>query len=57
MDFPYQRVYVAVAQFLVIDSLAIGAECADALAERDMDVETEILAFLEGEKIIVFVLE
>ena len=57
MDFPYQRVYVAVAQFLVIDGLAIGAERADAFAERDMDVEPEILTSLEGEKIVVFVFE
>jgi hypothetical protein len=57
VDFPYQRVYVAVAQFLVIDGLAIGAERADAFAERDVDIEPEILTFLEGEKIVVFVFE
>ena len=57
MDFPYQRVNVAVAQSLVIDGLAIGAECADAFAERDVDIEPEILTFLEGEKIVVFVFE
>jgi hypothetical protein len=57
VDFPYQRVYVAVAQFLVIDGLAIGAERADAFAERDVDIEPEILTFLEGENFVVFVFE
>ena len=55
MDFFFQRVNVPVAQFPVIDGLAIGAECADAFAERDVDIEAQATALIIRQCAVIFI--
>jgi hypothetical protein len=57
MDFTKQCIDIAVTQGFLIPDFAVRAEIADAFAERDMDVQPQILTFRIGEGLIIFILE
>jgi hypothetical protein len=57
MNFLDQRVNIPVALLFSVKRFAIGTKIADAFAKGDMDIKAQVLAFLKGQEIIIFVLK